>query len=115
MFEVKATYCLDHFNHENDTAFLKLAEKGMNVVAALMRDGLIHGAIKKTTACDDLTSVTMHIERDSPHDGIRSYTAAKEGNGDGFMLVIIKPMQSRWLRDFAERGISIDDTFDVSQ
>ncbi|KAL6726916.1 hypothetical protein Aduo_008844 [Ancylostoma duodenale] len=62
--------------------------------------------------CADLTSVTKRIGRD---DGIRFHASAKEDNGDGFMLVIITPMQSQCLHEFAVRGIGIDDTFDVSQ
>ncbi|KAK6046396.1 hypothetical protein COOONC_16099 [Cooperia oncophora] len=46
--------------------------------------------------------------------GIRYYAPSLNDTGDGFCLVIINETQRKWLTDFSQRGIGIDDTFNVS-
>ncbi|KHJ90428.1 zinc finger, C2H2 type [Oesophagostomum dentatum] len=64
---------------------------------------------------DDFTSLIKRLEKGDPSDGFCHWSAPQSENGDGFMLIIITPVQAQWLRSCAYRGIGIDDTFDVSQ
>ncbi|KAK6047843.1 hypothetical protein COOONC_14652, partial [Cooperia oncophora] len=61
-----------------------------------------------------LTSLEKHISDKSVSDGFRHYAPIVGDTGDGFYLVIINETQREWLADFSQRGIGIDDTFNVS-
>ncbi|KAK6037517.1 hypothetical protein COOONC_24978 [Cooperia oncophora] len=63
---------------------------------------------------NDLTSLEKRISDKSVSDGFRHYAPIVDDTGDGFCLVIINETQREWLADFSQRGIGIDDTFNVS-
>ncbi|KAK6033799.1 hypothetical protein COOONC_28696 [Cooperia oncophora] len=63
---------------------------------------------------NDSTSLEKRIGERNVGDGIRYYAPSLNDTGDGFCLVIIIETQRKWLTDFSQRGIGIDDTFNVS-
>ncbi|KAK5980648.1 MULE domain-containing protein [Trichostrongylus colubriformis] len=64
---------------------------------------------------DDVTSLAMREAERNPEDGIRYFRAPEEPSGKGFVLVIITPIQRLWLEQFGKRGISVDDTHNVTR
>ncbi|KAK6017666.1 hypothetical protein OSTOST_16808 [Ostertagia ostertagi] len=43
------------------------------------------------------------------------YVRPFDESGDGFLLVVITPVQVSWLREYSRRGISLDDTFNLTR
>ncbi|KAK6050420.1 zinc finger, C2H2 type [Cooperia oncophora] len=64
---------------------------------------------------DDLTSLRMREEESNPDDGIRFFKMPDDPTGKGFVLVIITPLQQKWLEQYGHRGISVDDTHNVTR
>ncbi|KAK6043165.1 hypothetical protein COOONC_19333 [Cooperia oncophora] len=64
---------------------------------------------------DDLTSLRMREEERNPDDGIRFFKMPDDPTGKGFVLVIITPLQQKWLEQYGHRGISVDDTHNVTR
>ncbi|RCN50320.1 hypothetical protein ANCCAN_03542 [Ancylostoma caninum] len=62
----------------------------------------------------DTVSVQMRVDTNSESDGIQYYHPAQDASGDGFVLVIINPMQREWLRKYGNRALSVDDTFNLT-
>ncbi|KAK6013668.1 hypothetical protein OSTOST_21013 [Ostertagia ostertagi] len=63
----------------------------------------------------DLQFVEMRINENSEEDGIQRYVHATNETGDGFLLIVITPVQKSWLTRYSRRGISIDDTFNLTR
>ncbi|KAK6060253.1 hypothetical protein COOONC_02093 [Cooperia oncophora] len=63
----------------------------------------------------DLKSVEIRVEEGSVDDGIHIYAPAKEESGDGFLLVVVTPVQEARLTRYGRRGVSIDDTFNLTK
>ncbi|EYC13353.1 hypothetical protein Y032_0044g937 [Ancylostoma ceylanicum] len=62
----------------------------------------------------DTISVQMRIDANSESDGVQFYQPAQDASGVGFTLVIINPMQREWLRNYGNRAVSVDDTFNLT-
>ncbi|KAK6057786.1 zinc finger, C2H2 type, partial [Cooperia oncophora] len=60
---------------------------------------------------DDLTSLRMREEERNPDDGIRFFKMPDDPTGK----VIITPLQQKWLEQYGHRGISVDDTHNVTR
>ncbi|KAK5970908.1 MULE domain-containing protein [Trichostrongylus colubriformis] len=63
----------------------------------------------------DIQSVEIRVKEGCEDDGIRRYIHAKDETGDGFLLIVVTPVQKSWLMKYGRRGISIDDTFNLTR
>ncbi|KAK6030962.1 hypothetical protein OSTOST_02889 [Ostertagia ostertagi] len=64
---------------------------------------------------DDLTSLGKRRDEQNPEDGIRYLKMPDEPTGKGFVLVVITPIQQKWLELYGHKGISVDDTHNVTR
>ncbi|VDP14098.1 unnamed protein product [Heligmosomoides polygyrus] len=64
---------------------------------------------------DDIASVEKRVSERNAKDGIKIYYPPVEDKGDGFVIVIITPIQEEWLRKYSRRAVCIDDTFNLTQ
>ncbi|RCN44392.1 hypothetical protein ANCCAN_09606 [Ancylostoma caninum] len=62
----------------------------------------------------DAESVEMRVREENIDDGIRLYTPATNDADEGFVLVIITPIQKTWLEKYGSRAICVDDTFNLT-
>ncbi|KAK6021027.1 zinc finger, C2H2 type [Ostertagia ostertagi] len=58
----------------------------------------------------DMTSVMVRVEESNPDDGIRMFRPPDDPSGKGFLMVIVTPLQLKWLQAYSSRGVSLDDT-----
>ncbi|KAK6021654.1 hypothetical protein OSTOST_12669, partial [Ostertagia ostertagi] len=64
---------------------------------------------------DDMQSLKIREEENNPNDGIRIFEMPENPTGRGFCIIIITPEQVKWLRDFSNRGVSIDDIHNATR
>ncbi|VDO21165.1 unnamed protein product [Heligmosomoides polygyrus] len=64
---------------------------------------------------NDIASVEKRVSERNAKDGIKIYHPPVEDKGDGFVIVIITPIQEEWLRKYSRRAVCIDDTFNLTQ
>ncbi|KAL6739415.1 hypothetical protein Aduo_012878 [Ancylostoma duodenale] len=63
---------------------------------------------------EDMTSATKTIEANVQSDGFKVFVPAHALSGDELMMVIVNLIQVKWLCDYSSRGISIEDTFNIT-
>ncbi|KAL6738578.1 hypothetical protein Aduo_012113 [Ancylostoma duodenale] len=56
----------------------------------------------------------MRVEAHSDSDGIQYYAPAKNATGDGLVLVIMNPIQRRWLTKYGGQAVCFDDTLNLT-
>ncbi|KAK6029036.1 zinc finger, C2H2 type [Ostertagia ostertagi] len=68
---------------------------------------------------DDVISLKLREIERNLEDGIRYFKAQDEPSGKGFLLgfvtVIITPLQEKWLERYGHRGVSVDDTHNLTK
>ncbi|KAK5967646.1 MULE domain-containing protein [Trichostrongylus colubriformis] len=135
---IAVTYCNKHIGHAEDPALLSIDKESESyIILRKIRTDFRNKKIKTrlyfTTAKDirniaarnnvvpgrkhafDIQSVEMRVNEASEEDGIRRYIPAIDETGDGFLLVVITPVQKSWITRYGRRGISIDDTFNLTR
>ncbi|WKY11319.1 hypothetical protein Q1695_003128 [Nippostrongylus brasiliensis] len=63
---------------------------------------------------NDLTSVEIRVTENNPEDGFQKYIPPLNDTADGFLLVIITPLQQTWLTRYSRRAVCLDDTFNLT-
>ncbi|KAK5974864.1 MULE domain-containing protein [Trichostrongylus colubriformis] len=64
---------------------------------------------------DDLTSMLIRFEENNPDDGLRCLQLPEDPSGKGLLLVIITPIMLEWLKKYATKSVSLDDTFHTTR
>ncbi|KHJ95183.1 hypothetical protein OESDEN_04875 [Oesophagostomum dentatum] len=136
-------FCVGHIGHKIEYALLRLENEMEKEVVHYVKEGLTPTQVKKKIRekfrnpgalqvisfraiisrnklipgrydNNDILSLEMRIASKNEGDGFLHYSPASNATGDGFCLVIMNSLQEQWMRDFAWRGIGIDDTFNIT-
>ncbi|KAK6037345.1 hypothetical protein COOONC_25149 [Cooperia oncophora] len=121
---VSVVACFGHVGHELDPALLRWTDEQLEYLKLMIEEFSADYIVQKlrkdhASKKSKLYFITKkdlwNKKEKNPEDGIRYFKPHDEPTGKGFILVIITPLQLKWLRQFGQKGISVDDTHNITR
>ncbi|KAK6742615.1 hypothetical protein RB195_010087 [Necator americanus] len=116
---VTVEHCFNHLGYKARPSQLRLEKSVEQCIVSLLRDGLtVRQVYKKKISTEVIfrnIASKCRVEPGRLHnlDTVSIQIPARDASGDGFVLVVINPTQREWLREYGQRALCVDDTFNL--